>query len=462
MTYLWLPLGLALPTFIGWCVLCILEGRTPVLFQAERIVAGLCVGIIGTMFDTFILHIVGIIDFSLIEMLCVQLLASLFLGGYCYLKRDQFPKSPVASREKLLPWQKILTVIIGLWIAAKLIAGFIFLIGPPYYDDVMNNWNMRGKAFFVQQELILQIEPGKDNGVASYPQAVPMFKTWLANLNGEWHEGLVNSVHIVWYMCALGLVFFGLRRLVSLPWAMLGVYILSSIPLYSMHGMIAYTDLYLSILLFLSVSWLFFAAKNTGAERMSFIRIASIVTGLLVFSKNEALLLHMPPIVLLVLVTMFLSSFTKSEKKQTLAWYTVLISSCLIPWIAFKSYFDLAFGNAKSISSFSIEWHEGVLSAIGFNTLFEGNWGLLPVLFVGLCIAQWKKVLLTPLSILVGFVLIVWLGQLPIYMFTSLYIEALNQTGYARGLIHLVPLVVMVTTLLLHSILHRKKEELSV
>jgi len=195
---------------------------------------------------------------------------------------------------------------------------------------------------------------------------------------------------------------------------------------------------------------------------MSFIRIASIVTGLLVFSKNEALLLHMPPIVLLVLVTMFLSSFTKSEKKQTLAWYTVLISSCLIPWIAFKSYFDLAFGNAKSISSFSIEWHEGVLSAIGFNTLFEGNWGLLPVLFVGLCIAQWKKVLLTPLSILVGFVLIVWLGQLPIYMFTSLYIEALNQTGYARGLIHLVPLVVMVTTLLLHSILHRKKEELSV
>lgn len=462
MTYLWLPLGLALPTIIGWSVLRILEGKTPVLFQAERIVAGLCIGIIGTMFDTFILHILGVIDFSLIGMLSVQLLSALLLGGYCFFKRNELPKSPKRRAEKLLPWQKILTAILGLWIAAKLIAGFIFLIGPPYYDDVMNNWNMRGKAFFVQQELILEIEPGKDNGVASYPQAVPMVKTWLANLNGDWHEGLVNSVHIVWYLCALALVFFALRRLVSLPWAMLGMYILSSIPLYSMHGMIAYADLYLSILVFLSVSWLFFAVQNTGAVRMSFIRIASVVTALLVFSKNEALLLHLPPIVLLVILALFFARFSATEKKQTIAWYGVFIMACLIPWIAFKWHYGLAFGNAKSISSFDIEWHEGVLSAIKYNIFLEGNWSLLPVLFVGLCIAQWRRILFTPMIILVGFVLIVWLGQLPIYMFTSLYIEALNQTGYARGLIHLTPLVVMSTTLLLHSILHRKKDEVSV
>jgi hypothetical protein len=462
MTYLWLPIGLLLPSLSGWLALRLLEGKTPVLFRAERMIAGLCVGILLTMFLTFVAHIVGIVSISLIGMLSVQLVTAMLLGALYYRKKSSFGPSPTPSPSTLLPWQKIAAVAFGLWIAAKLIAGFIFLIGPPYYDDVMTNWNLRGKAFFVQQELVLEIEPGKAGGVASYPQAVPLTKTWLAQLNGDWHEGLVNSVHIVWYVCALALIFFALRRVLSLSWSLLGVYILSSIPLYSMHGMVAYTDLYLSILLFLSLSFLFFAAINTGEQRMSFLKLGALLTGMLVYTKNEALLLHLPPIVLLVILTMTLGRFTSKEKRAATTWYVCSIAAFLIPWLAFKWLNRLPFGNAKSISSFELEWHEGVLSAIGFNTFFEGNWNLLPVLFIGLCIAKWRNVLFTPLGILVGFVLSVWLGQLPIYMFTSIYIEALNQTGYARGLIHLLPVTVMATTILLHSILHRKNEENSV
>jgi hypothetical protein len=462
MTYLWLPIGLLLPSISGWLALRLLEGKTPVLFRVERMIAGLCVGILLTMFITFVVHTVGIVSLSLLGMLGVQLMTAIALGALYYSKKSTFGPSPIAASSQLLPWQKIATGVFGLWIAAKIVAGFIFLIGPPYYDDVMTNWNMRGKAFFVQQELVLEIEPGKAGGVASYPQAVPLTKTWLAQLNGDWHEGLVNSIHIVWYICALALIFFALRRMLSLPWSLLGVYILSSIPLYSMHGMIAYTDLYLSILLLLSLSFLFFAANNTGEQRASFLKMGALLTGMLVYTKNEALLLHLPPIVLLVVLTMVLGKFTSKEKRSTILWYSGSIASFLIPWLAFKWINGLSFGNAKSISGLDIEWHEGVLRAIGFNTFFEGNWNILPVLFIGLCIAKWRHILYTPLGILVGFVLAVWLGQLPIYMFTSLYIEALNQTGYARGLIHLLPVVVMVTTILLHSILHRKSEEISV
>lgn len=76
--------------------------------------------------------------------------------------------------------------------------------------------------------------------------------------------------------------------------------------------------------------------------------------------------------------------------------------------------------------------------------------------------ACWKIVLRSSVGILFGFVAAVWLGQLPIYLFTSIYIEALNQTGYARGLIHLLPIVIMISVILLQNILHRKNTEISV
>ncbi len=462
MAYFWLPIGLLLPTIIGWSVLRILEGKTPVLFTGERIVAGLCIGVVGTMFDTFLLHVIGLVPLSFVGMLLVQVLSALLLGGIVYTLKLHQIKSPTVSHQPLRQWQKILTALFGVWLVAKLIAGFIFLIGPPYYDDTMNNWNLRGKAFFVQEEILLEIEPGKGTGVASYPQSVPMIKAWLAHLNGEWHEGLVNSIHVVWYACALLLIFYALRRALSLPWAIIGTYVLSSIPLFTMHGIIPYADLYLSVLLFLAVSWLYFGVKESENRRMSFIRMSSLVTGILIFTKNEALLLHLPPILLLVVLSIIFAKFSQKEMKSTALWYGIMTLACLIPWLSYKWYHGLAFGNAKSVSGLSIEWHEGVLQAIAKNTLFEGNWSLLPVIFVGLCIAKWRKVVLSPLGIICGFVFAVWLGQLPIYTLTELYIEALNQTGYARGLIHLVPLVVFAVTILTHSILHRKTEEISV
>jgi len=462
MTYLWIPIGLILPTFSGWCALRLLEGRTSVLFAGERIVAGLCIGIVLTMFVTFLATITGLIPLTLVGMGSVQILCALALGAPWFIRRSSFPKSPKRSHEPLVLWQKILIGIFSLWMISKLIAGFIFLIGPPYYDDVMNNWNLRGKAFFAQQQLVLELEPGKSNGVHSYPQAVPLIKTWFANLNGQWHEGLVNSIHIIWYVCILLLIFYALRRLLSLPWSLLGIYMLGSIPLFSMHGMIAYTDLYLSLLIFLSVSFLFFAVRNSGEQRLSFLRIGALATGVLVYTKNEALLLHVPPIVFLLLLSLWFAKFSRNEIRTAIQWYTLCIATFLVPWLLFKWHFGLSFGNAKSISGFSLEWHEGVLQTIAANTLFEGNWNLLPVLFVGVCFAKWRSILWSPLSIIFGFIFAVWLGQLPIYMFTPLYTEALNQTGYARGLIHIAPLVVFGTILLLANILHRKTGQDSV
>lgn len=456
MHYLWLPIGIAPSILCGWLLLRLLEGNTPVLFKSERWIAGFVLGGILTTFCIFLTEILHLGSFSFLSMFIVQLALVLLLSGI-YFKRNPTDSTNLvfAASPSWLLWQKIVAGMLSVWFVLKIIAGYILLIGPAYFDDVLSNWNMRGKVFFYAKHLLLEFEPGKGTGISSYPLSVPLLKTWLAHINGGWHEGLVNSIHMLWYLAAIALVFFALRRLVNVQWAALGAYILGSVPLFTMHGSTPYADCFLSVVIFLAVSWLFFAARTQGDERMSYIRIGAVANALMIWTKNEALLLHLPPIVFLLILVLIIAKFSSAQKRSALLWYIGSILCIAGPWIAFKWVHHLGFGNAKNVSAMTLEWHEGVLNAIGMNTLFEGNWSLLPIVFLGLCIFSWRTVLKTPLCILVGFIAIVWVGQLPIYLLTAVYIEALNQTGYARGIVHLVPLVVVVVTILMREVFER-------
>lgn len=443
--FLALPIGLAFPTLIGWLLLRIAEGSKPVLFTFERWIAGFVLGCIAAMYAIFLTEISGIGSFSVWSMLLTQSILIAGLGFWYYTKRSTYGVSPALNLHiATLPlWQKIVFGLAGVWVLAKLAAGCVVLAGPAYFDDVVSNWNMRGKAFYVDQQLVLDI----DRNIAAYPQSVPLVKTWLANLHGSWSEALVNMPHILWYISLLALVFFALRRRLSTAWALLGTYILASIPFVVMHGAVAYADLFLSSVIFLAVSWLYFAARSNEPARSTFLRIGAIATALLIFTKNEALLLHLPPILLLFTGVLLVSK----EQKNKLLWYGIAVAAVLLPWVLFKWTNNLNFGNAKEVSGMVLEWHAGVLQAIFSNTFLEGNWSLLPGVFFGLLLLHRVAIVRTALCIPVFFVLIVIAGQLPIYLLTNLYVEAINQTGYARGILHLVPLIVFCSTILLRS-----------
>lgn len=448
MIYLLLPIGLAFPTLIGWLTLRLTEGSSPVLYVWERWIAGYVLGCVLTTFVIFLTEVTGIGNFSLLSMLIVQLLLLAVLGSLYRKKSPSLTPSPNMPALNLSSTQQLIAGIVGVWILAKLVSMFIFLIGPAYYDDVVSNWNMRGKAFFVQQELVLDI----DKGIAAYPQSVPLVKTWLANLAGTWHEGLVNAPHFLWYLSALALVFFALCRRTSGLWATVGTYVLASVPLYAMHGAVAYADCFLSVVIFLCVSWMYFAATSKEKQQLSYLKISAIAAALLIFTKNEALLLHLPPVILLLGCLMMFRTLKGRARMTAMLWYGASVAAVLIPWVLFKWINSLNFGNAKEVSGLAIEWHGEVLPAIFTNTFHEGNWAILPGVFFALLILRFRHAFRTTLVIPVAFVCMVILGQLPIYMFTSLYVEAINQTGYARGIIHLIPLIVVITTMLLRGL----------
>lgn len=467
MTLLWLLIGLGLPTVTGWLLLRLLEGAHSVLFPLERTALGCMLGLVINMFLVFVVHVTTAAPLTLTTFLVVQCAWIILLYAPYAMRRLPDADTPAAPfAEAHIPeWLKHVFGILLLWIIVKTsIAGVTFLLlTPSYFDDSITNWNLRGKVFFEDQKLTL-VMPAESpvtspRGISSYPPGVPMMKTWLALLAGKWDESLINSIHLVWYICALVLVYFAVRRYATHAWGLLAVYLLGSIPLYLMHGTNAYADAFLSVHIFASISMLLHAARTHNPKtRMATFRIAALCIAVLPFTKNEGMIVYLPPLLLMLCLILWRLRrqrlMSGREILQVLLWHALGLLMIAGPWLAFKWMHGLTFGNAKPFTSLAFGWQENVLRAIVINTFFEGNWLLLLPLLLGLLLWQWREAAnrLLPLTL---FFLILYIGQALLYLFTGLSTEALRQTGYARGLVQLTPVMVLLATLLLQNGLER-------
>ncbi len=163
------------------------------------------------------------------------------------------------------------------------------------------------------------------------------------------------------------------------------------------------------------------------------------------------MLVYLPPLLLITAVSFFWSlrrSMPMKHLRSAILWYAIAFACVCIPWLLFKWSHGLTFGNGKSVLGLGFHWHENVLISVAINTFFEANWLLLfPLLFI-LLLWRWRATV-SSLSILSAFFLIIYVGQVLLYLFTDLATEALRQTGYARGLIQLTPTIILLTIFLL-------------
>ncbi|PIR52766.1 hypothetical protein COU76_04715, partial [Candidatus Peregrinibacteria bacterium CG10_big_fil_rev_8_21_14_0_10_49_10] len=328
---------------------------------------------------------------------------------------------------------------------------------PLYVDDAVDNWNLRGKVFFVDRTLTL-ILPGQEvetlsNSVSSYPPTVPLVKAYLAQILGSWDENLVNSIHAVWFLSVTVLLYLFLRRHMNWLWSCVGIYILTSLPLFLMHGTNPYADVFLSTHIFAAVTLLYLSTvQKERMEQLSFLRLAILPIALLPLMKNEGLLIYFPPLFLMTGILLW----KQRHSLKNLFFFCVLsflcIFSVLLPWLSYKYTNGLSFGNAKTLPTLTdLQWQPQALLAIFLNSFFLGNWLLLFFIFFALLIWQWRTALRTSLLVLTGFFLVVYFGQMSVFLFTGLSAEAIKQTGYARGIVHLIPIMVAMTTILLRK-----------
>ncbi len=463
--------GLAIPALVGWLVIDLLEGKTPVLDRLEKWTLGYVFGVTLSMFCAFFGNVLLGVPLTVMGFLSVFCVLLILSGVPWFLAKNGRDRvTPLRHRAWESPSRAVTIALIagGAWVGLRMILlTLTTLLTPPFFDDTMDNWNLRGKIFYYGKTFTLQFPWNGTPGVSSYPPTVPLMKTWLSLLAGGWNEGLVNSIHVIWFVALLLLVFCMLRRSLPAAWAALGTLLLASLPLEMIQGVNAYADVFLSVHLFAAAGLMVQALQNHGDERRGVsrnaptqLRLSALAIALVPFTKNEGWALYFPVLLLLFVGTLAWCGkrrlMTQQELMRTTAVSAVMILAICVPWIGFKFVHGLAFGNAKGID-WNLTWQTGVLQAIGVNTFLEGNWGLLFPLFFGLLIVRWRSAFRSPLVVLTLLFLIPYLTQLFAYLFTGLAQEALFQTGYARGLIHLMPVIVTLTVILLHDVLHRKK-----
>ncbi len=454
MSYLAPIIGLLVPGIAGWLLLAVLEGKTPVLLKGERIALGLLLGLTGCMFLTFLLHVTTGMTLTLLAYALAPIIVSLLCGGLYYWRKPSTspatPHSPALTKWQLWILGPLL-LLCSIKIAATAIT-FLF-VTPVFLDDTIDNWHLRGKVFYEDRALTLVL-PKEDPrtsplGVSSYPPTVPLSKAWMATLAGGWSEPVVSSVQAAWYVLALSLLYFSLRRITSLFWALLGVYVLASLPLYLLHGTNPYADVFLSAHVFAAVSLLFHTWREPDAAKArTFLKLAGLAIAFLPFTKNEGLLVYLPPLLVLCAVLLWKG---RSQGKTMMQNALLLLGPLVLialPWLLYKWTHGLTFGNAKPFTTLSLGWQPGVITAVFINTFLEGNWLLLFPLLFALLLLRWRTAfgwLIVPTA----FFLMIYVGQMLLYLFTALSTEAVLQTGYARGLIHLSPTIALLVTLLL-------------
>lgn len=455
--------GIGLPTLNGWLLLRLIEHQTPVLDRIERWTAGAVIGMTLSMFTTFCAHVALQLPLSRTGFLIVQAAMFAVVGGLFFIRRPR-RTSLQGDIPAVYParWLRmILWTLVG-WVVVKtLIAGTVFLfLTPTYLDDSLDNWNLRGKMFFTDQSMTAPLDDvsaeALAKGVGSYPPAVPLTKAWIASLAGSWSDAAANGIHLFYYIAALLLLARTVRRLAGPGWDLFAVYLLGSMPLYLMHGTNPYADAFLSVHVLLAVIFPLRAMsalrQDDKAHFMALIKIGALCAALLPFTKNEALLLYLPPLLLIGAIGLWVAvrrqTMTMREAVTVIAWYAGCLLILALPWLMYKWTHGLTFGNAKPFSTVDISWHSGVILAIVVNTFFEGNWLFFFPLLMGLLVWR-RKAALGRWSPLTAYVLIICLGQWAIFLFTSLSVEAKMQTGLARGGVQLMPAMMLLTVLLI-------------
>lgn len=471
MILLALCIGLGLPALLGWLVVDLAEWRMKLLMKSEKIALGFVVGSLLWSLLIFVWHTVSGWPLSAGWLTTMLGIVCAILAGIALLQRkkhvcidatDIVPSLPLST-----PWRLALGALL-LWTTCKiLLSGIVFLLlTPTYLDDTLDNWNLRAKVFFVDKHMTLAL-PGEDPvasalGISSYPPGVALFKTWLALLHGSWSEPLINLPHLLWYLCGIVLLYAAARRRMEKRYALLCTYAFCSLPLTLMHGTNPYGDMLVSVCVLGAAVLIWRASLAMQQEsKAALLRIAGVVLGLLTFTKNEGLLLYMPPLVLVAVAVLLWKNKNGLMKARDAVMHGAMLLAPLLllalPWLSYKWLNGLTFGNAKPVTSLGIGWQSGVVDAVWINTFFEGNWLLLFPLFSAALILRMRRAA-TSLLPLTAFVLCTYVGQLSLFLFTGLSVEAIRQTGYARGLVHLAPTIVLLCALLLVPYLQTAKE----
>ncbi|MDS4019756.1 MAG: hypothetical protein RKR03_04490 [Candidatus Competibacter sp.] len=206
-------------------------------------------------------------------------------------------------------WQRLLWVLLVVWLAARLAVLALEVFWLPLYPwDAWSTWMVRPRAWLEFRRLVPFQDAGAWLGDPTglvyhieawrYPLTVSLIALWTALASGQWLE---SSINLSWLCCglALGLGCYGQARIWGATplQGLIFVWLVLSLPLLDVHIALAgYADLWLATVFGMSaiafMQWIRFQDRRQGI-------LAVVLASFCPFIKQEGLvwlLLFLPPL----------------------------------------------------------------------------------------------------------------------------------------------------------------------
>ncbi|HUI66972.1 MAG TPA: hypothetical protein VL087_02030 [Nitrospirota bacterium] len=461
MTITMLAYALAVPAvtgflFVTWCTRSE-TGPTAL----ERLFLGFGVGIGMITFEMFLLGLLRI-PLSSAVISSAQIATAVLLGYLLYRSGTPWRRifgpaaeGPHASSAKAKQLERIVIIILSVWILAKVL--FVLYEGfflPQLTADSWEHWSSSAKFFFYEKGLAL--DPGNEHffgagylKVQRYPLNIPLMQVWVSLCIGEAHEVYMKVWNSLFFICMIGLLFFALRRKTSLMIATLASFFLSTVPLLTYHALTAYADLPLSLYALGAMVCFWdtidaFKSGRAGHARGLLVLMGSF-TAFCVWTKMEGLFFAVAFSASLMLYCLV----KKISLRQVMAFLApaVLIT---VAWYAFLLIISVpvSYGEVELMGATITKGiHFQVLPVIAEQVLFSANFNLIFLFLFLLVIAGYRRILGSDLRYLYTALLAIMMMFLVLYLGTETYQWVVNQTAVNRNILTFIPMMYYVAAL---------------
>ncbi len=445
-------LALLLPSMLGYFVLSLMlrNDRDAGLFERMCLAYPLGAGML-----TMQMFILGLLRVPLTMRYTLPPLALEIVLLCASVVWKKIPLAPplrfglwdeLASRD-LSRTKKTAMVLLALWAGIKLLSIFFETGFRPIYGwDAWANWSVGAKLFYSMKSLLLD-GPAQDffaRGavlrITSYPLHNPLMQVWLSMWTGGFDEVLAKFWSPVYLLALAGYLYvIAARELNRLAALGLLVMFLSS-PLLSYHSVEVYSDMPLSVYLFLASACFLYTMRG----KWVYLPLVALFSAEALFTKDESLF-FVAPLLLSAAVWIWRSYEMRSQKWRHLA---SLFAPLLLvaPWYAFK--FSHALGLGAEFIKLELVFHPEIIGSVIMKVFSLQNFNLFFALLPILVVLGGKP----SNEILHLFVVVVCYEMffIMLYMFTSFYNYHFTLgTVFYRNLLTFYPVAVLLTVLLI-------------
>lgn len=379
------------------------------------------------------------------------------LGIVAYLARmpAAAPRAGRAVLDDVVPagWARAVIVVLLALIALR--AVWLYQeawLRPLFGWDAWLAWSAKAKAWLLGAEAMPFVDGAQwlnvsDGSVRTslahdYPALLSWLQVWIGSAAGGWHEPLINLIWpTLWLAMLAGC--YGQWRALAVPrlTAVVGAYVLASLPLANVHAALpGYADLWVATLFAFAVlatlRW-----REEGNHRQ--LLLAILLAALLPAIKLEGMVWTAG--VLALMLWFGLRGRRLALRTVTvLAWVLVLLAVSWwwqLPWL--RQTIELfSLGQGGSVNN--------VLTATGAGLFTQYNWHLLWYLLPLVVIWRRRAMLANPSMVGVGLLLAGGLGLLLVlFLCTQAGRWAESFTAINRLVLHMAPLAVSYMVLLM-------------